>query len=186
MSQRSGNCSRRHSRPIHKRRRNITSIKGWSMPLQIIERIFRLCAASEGIFILRRRPETLAEVANIYLHMYLIATNCANQTRHRRQRHILIYFFCLPVMVTIEDETLPITAERSQSENTNRKTMRRWEEELSNNHADILLLLCCLVSGLVDSTIYNAYGTFVSMQTGLPFLSTQSKPDCKIQTISRR
>ncbi len=28
------------------------------------------------------------------------------------------------------------------------------------------MLICCLISGLVDSTIYNAYGTFVSMQTG--------------------
>ena len=39
-------------------------------------------------------------------------------------------------------------------------------EEVSTSHADILMLICCLVSGLVDSTIYNAYGTFVSMQTG--------------------
>ena len=40
------------------------------------------------------------------------------------------------------------------------------EENVSTSHADILMLTCCLVSGLVDSTIYNAYGTFVSMQTG--------------------
>ena len=39
-------------------------------------------------------------------------------------------------------------------------------EDVSTSHADILMLTCCLVSGLVDSTIYNAYGTFVSMQTG--------------------
>ena len=38
--------------------------------------------------------------------------------------------------------------------------------EVSNVHADSLLLTCCLISGLVDSTIFNAYGTFVSMQTG--------------------
>jgi len=38
--------------------------------------------------------------------------------------------------------------------------------DVDPNHADILLLSCCLISGLVDSTIYNAYGTFVSMQTG--------------------
>ena len=38
--------------------------------------------------------------------------------------------------------------------------------EVTTSHADILLLSCCLISGLVDSTIYNAYGTFVSMQTG--------------------
>lgn len=38
--------------------------------------------------------------------------------------------------------------------------------EVTTSHADILLLVCCVISGLVDSTIYNAYGTFVSMQTG--------------------
>ncbi|KAL8933304.1 MAG: hypothetical protein Q9216_006430 [Gyalolechia sp. 2 TL-2023] len=38
--------------------------------------------------------------------------------------------------------------------------------EVSTAHADILLLWCCIISGLVDSTIYNAFGTFVSMQTG--------------------
>ncbi|KAL8727034.1 MAG: hypothetical protein Q9166_006332 [cf. Caloplaca sp. 2 TL-2023] len=38
--------------------------------------------------------------------------------------------------------------------------------EISTAHADILFLWCCFISGLVDSTIYNAFGTFVSMQTG--------------------
>ena len=38
--------------------------------------------------------------------------------------------------------------------------------EISTSHADILFLWCCFISGLVDSTIYNAFGTFVSMQTG--------------------
>ena len=38
--------------------------------------------------------------------------------------------------------------------------------EVSPDHTDILLLMCCFVSGLVDSTIYAAFGTFVSMQTG--------------------
>lgn len=35
------------------------------MPLHIIESISRLCAASDGMA--RRRPETIAEVAKIYL-----------------------------------------------------------------------------------------------------------------------
>ncbi|KAJ5498759.1 hypothetical protein N7453_007810 [Penicillium expansum] len=38
--------------------------------------------------------------------------------------------------------------------------------ELEPQHADLLLFACCLTSGLVDSTIYRAYNTFVSMQTG--------------------
>ena len=44
--------------------------------------------------------------------------------------------------------------------------------EVATAHADILLLTCCIISGLVDSTIYHAYGTFVSMQTVLPSLQT--------------
>lgn len=37
---------------------------------------------------------------------------------------------------------------------------------IDTTYATLPMLLCCLISGLVDSTIYNAYGTFVSMQTG--------------------
>ena len=48
--------------------------------------------------------------------------------------------------------------------------------EVTASHADILLLICCIISGLVDSTIYNAYGTFVSMQTviNLPLRAFES------------
>ncbi|MCJ1244242.1 hypothetical protein MMC30_001440 [Trapelia coarctata] len=42
-----------------------------------------------------------------------------------------------------------------------------FTEEVTNSHADILLILCCVISGFIDSAIYNAYSTFVSMQTGL-------------------
>ncbi|KAL8864391.1 MAG: hypothetical protein Q9174_007372, partial [Haloplaca sp. 1 TL-2023] len=41
-----------------------------------------------------------------------------------------------------------------------------FSTNIKTAHTDILMLLCCFISGLVDSTIYNAYGTFVSMQTG--------------------
>ncbi|PYH88236.1 DUF1275 domain protein [Aspergillus ellipticus CBS 707.79] len=39
-------------------------------------------------------------------------------------------------------------------------------EELNFKYCDIMLLACCFCSGLLDSTMYNAYNTFVSMQTG--------------------
>ena len=41
-----------------------------------------------------------------------------------------------------------------------------FSTNVKTQHTDILMLSCCFISGLVDSTIYNAYGTFVSMQTG--------------------
>ncbi|KAL8995997.1 MAG: hypothetical protein Q9169_004377 [Polycauliona sp. 2 TL-2023] len=46
------------------------------------------------------------------------------------------------------------------------RSQRYCSAEVSTAHADILFLWCCFISGLVDSTIYNAFGTFVSMQTG--------------------
>ena len=48
-----------------------------------------------------------------------------------------------------------------------RKLKGHFSNEVTTVHADILLLSCCLISGLVDSTVYQAYGTFVSMQTVL-------------------
>ncbi|KAJ5325289.1 uncharacterized protein MYU51_020813 [Penicillium brevicompactum] len=41
-----------------------------------------------------------------------------------------------------------------------------FQAELEPQYADLLLFACCLISGLMDSTIYSAYNTFVSMQTG--------------------
>ncbi len=38
--------------------------------------------------------------------------------------------------------------------------------KVSKNHSDIPMILCCLVSGLCDSSSYNAWSCFVSMQTG--------------------
>ncbi|CAG8956457.1 hypothetical protein HYFRA_00003842 [Hymenoscyphus fraxineus] len=38
--------------------------------------------------------------------------------------------------------------------------------QINTKHVDLLLLACCLVTGFVDSTLYNAFSTFVSMQTG--------------------
>jgi uncharacterized membrane protein YoaK (UPF0700 family) len=37
---------------------------------------------------------------------------------------------------------------------------------ISTTHASIPLLVCCLISGLIDSVAYNAWSTFISMQTG--------------------
>ncbi|KAK2589986.1 hypothetical protein QQS21_012340 [Conoideocrella luteorostrata] len=42
----------------------------------------------------------------------------------------------------------------------------KFSENVDLDLAYLPLLACCFVSGLTDGTIYNAYGTFVSMQTG--------------------
>jgi len=79
-----------------------------------------------------------------------------------------------------------MTLANAQSESPRKQdpTPSYLSAEIATAHADLLLLTCCLISGLVDSTIYNAYGTFVSMQTGNTIFlglggstgSTTSKP----------
>jgi hypothetical protein len=46
---------------------------------------------------------------------------------------------------------------------------RHWSTDISLDHADIPIIACCLVSGLCDSSAYNAWSCFVSMQTGIIF-----------------
>lgn len=38
--------------------------------------------------------------------------------------------------------------------------------EVSRSHADLVLLLCYVVTGLLDSASIQVWGSFVSMQTG--------------------
>ncbi|KAI9761496.1 MAG: hypothetical protein M4579_001006 [Chaenotheca gracillima] len=38
--------------------------------------------------------------------------------------------------------------------------------EIKLTHTDIPTLSCCFISGLIDSAVFNAFGIFVSMQTG--------------------
>ncbi|KAI0406105.1 DUF1275 domain protein [Xylaria palmicola] len=44
--------------------------------------------------------------------------------------------------------------------------LRRFSDDLDPRLVYLPLLVCCLATGLTDGTLYNAYGTFVSMQTG--------------------
>jgi uncharacterized membrane protein YoaK (UPF0700 family) len=46
------------------------------------------------------------------------------------------------------------------------RTRAYFAKPISTRHASILLLVCCLISGLTDSVAYNAWSTFISMQTG--------------------
>lgn len=66
------------------------------------------------------------------------------------------------------------TASSGRDANAIGRLRAHLNNDVSTAHADVLMLTCCFISGLVDSTIYNAYGTFVSMQTGKPFLCFRS------------
>ncbi len=43
---------------------------------------------------------------------------------------------------------------------------RHFASKVNYHHTDYVLLLCWFTTGVLDSTIFNAYRTFVSMQTG--------------------
>lgn len=43
---------------------------------------------------------------------------------------------------------------------------RYMKNEVTMRHVDIIMVICCFVSGLLDSSVFDVYGTFVGMQTG--------------------
>jgi len=47
-----------------------------------------------------------------------------------------------------------------------RKSLQYLRTDISLDHADVPVIACCFVSGLCDSSAYNAWTCFVSMQTG--------------------
>lgn len=72
------------------------------------------------------------------------------------------------------NDALPTTESPSPSNgSTTKPTRPNWrsaiqyfKSEIAIEHADIPIMACCLVSGLCDSSAYNAWSCFVSMQTG--------------------
>ena len=46
-------------------------------------------------------------------------------------------------------------AETSSQVGLGARFRNHFAEEVTNSHADILLLLCCVISGFIDSAIYN-------------------------------
>ncbi|KAK9772515.1 putative DUF1275 domain protein [Seiridium cardinale] len=46
------------------------------------------------------------------------------------------------------------------------RVVKHFADEVDTSSGYYPLLVCCFVTGLTDGTLYNAYGTFVSMQTG--------------------
>lgn len=43
---------------------------------------------------------------------------------------------------------------------------QRWKQTLSPTHADLVCLLLTFLTGLCDSSAYNAWSCFLGMQTG--------------------
>lgn len=45
--------------------------------------------------------------------------------------------------------------------------LQKWQQNLSTTHADLVCLLLCFLTGLCDSSAYNAWSCFLGMQTGM-------------------
>ncbi|CAL8585002.1 hypothetical protein XPA_010584 [Xanthoria parietina] len=55
----------------------------------------------------------------------------------------------------------------STSEKHTKHSVRQYlAANISTRHADLPLLACCFVTGIIDAGAYNAWGTFMGMQTG--------------------
>ncbi|KAL7626036.1 hypothetical protein AAE478_002806 [Parahypoxylon ruwenzoriense] len=64
-------------------------------------------------------------------------------------------------------EPLPLfDREPAETAHLSRSFWGRLSDEIDANLGSFPLLACCFATGLTDGTLYNAYGTFVSMQTG--------------------
>lgn len=50
-----------------------------------------------------------------------------------------------------------------------------FEQEVSTSWGDLILILGCFVTGLLDSAVFNVWSCFVSMQTGTIHPSTHQK-----------
>ncbi|KAL8707391.1 MAG: hypothetical protein Q9220_007583 [cf. Caloplaca sp. 1 TL-2023] len=68
----------------------------------------------------------------------------------------------------------------SPASTIDKPTANRWRRhfgtKIENHNSDHILLLCWFTTGLLDSTIFNAYRTFVSMQTGASNYNTTTRP----------
>lgn len=48
----------------------------------------------------------------------------------------------------------------------------RWKQSIDPTNADLVCLLLCFLTGLCDSSAYNAWSCFLGMQTGMTHCSS--------------
>lgn len=66
-----------------------------------------------------------------------------------------------------DEEQRPLLGNRKPANGSTTKRLRKhMTAEASRSWADIVLLLCYVVTGLLDSASTQVWGAFVSMQTG--------------------
>ncbi|KAH8809322.1 hypothetical protein F5884DRAFT_401637 [Xylogone sp. PMI_703] len=66
----------------------------------------------------------------------------------------------------IVDEEQPLLGPKPQSQSILRQWRKSLTVDVCRNWADVVLLFCYLITGLLDSSSISMWGSFVSMQTG--------------------
>ena len=59
-------------------------------------------------------------------------------------------------------------ADNHKAGSSGRGLKQRLSEDVDPSWADLILIVCFFISGLIDSTVFNTYSCFASMQTGRP------------------
>lgn len=60
-----------------------------------------------------------------------------------------------------------IEANKEPLEKRQPTAVTHWfKETLDTKHADLVFVICSLITGLSDGSAYNAWSCFISMQTG--------------------
>ena len=83
----------------------------------------------------------------------------------------LLFWFTPPPIPTMDKPTENATPDLEASNTLDVKkestVTQRWKQDLNPNHADLVCLLLCFLTGLCDSSAYNAWSCFLGMQTGM-------------------
>jgi len=66
----------------------------------------------------------------------------------------------------VADENAPLLGQRKSNGKIGQQLRRHMSTNISKKRGDIILLLCYLITGLLDSSAVFIWGAFVSMQTG--------------------
>lgn len=64
------------------------------------------------------------------------------------------------------DEELPLLRDRQRNIGLVTRARRHFMQDVSRSRADVVLLFCYTITGLLDASSVSIWGAFVSMQTG--------------------
>lgn len=64
------------------------------------------------------------------------------------------------------DEETPLLGRPGGKSDTTQRLKKHFVSDVTKNWADLVLLFCYIITGLLDSSAVFIWGSFVSMQTG--------------------